>query len=119
MIANFKGNAYRWSLLAGVVIFLVGFVALTDAATIGRVEFNHAQAELMGRVEHFFMNNFRDVTWRKSVEWGQVSGAGVIVEASFQNMKPDPSQGAHFFHNLISFGVFYMTVRGKGSSRVD
>jgi Pyruvate phosphate dikinase, AMP/ATP-binding domain len=53
------------------------------------------------------------------VEWGMVSGAGVIVEASFQNMNPDPSQGAHFFHNLISFGVFYMTVRGKGSSRVD
>lgn len=72
MIANFKGNAYRWSLSAGVVIFLVGFVALTDAATIERAEVTHAQAELMGRVEHFFMNNFRDVTWRKSVEWGQV-----------------------------------------------
>jgi len=26
---------------------------------------------------------------------------------------------AHFFHNIISFGVFYLTVRGKGASRVD
>ena len=53
------------------------------------------------------------------VDWGMVSGARVIVEASFSNMNPDPSQGAHFYHNLISFGVFYMTVRGKGISRVD
>ncbi len=53
------------------------------------------------------------------VDWGMVSGARVIVEASFRDMNPDPSQGAHFFHNIISFGVFYLTVRGKGASRVD
>ena len=53
------------------------------------------------------------------VDWGQISGARVIVEASFRELNPDPSQGSHFFHNLISFGVFYLTVRGRGSSRVD
>jgi hypothetical protein len=34
-------------------------------------------------------------------------------------LNPDPSQGTHFFHNLISFEVAYLTVRGSGSSRVD
>ena len=53
------------------------------------------------------------------VDWGQISGARVIVESSFRELNPDPSQGSHFFHNLISFGVFYLTVRGRGSSRID
>jgi len=53
------------------------------------------------------------------VDWGQLSGARVIVEAPFGDTNPDPSQGAHFFHNLISLGVFYMTVRGRGNARVD
>jgi hypothetical protein len=48
------------------------------------------------------------------VEWGQVSGARVIVETSIKGMSPDPSQGAHFFHNLISLGVFYLTVTASG-----
>ncbi len=53
------------------------------------------------------------------VDWGQLSGARVIVEAPFRDLNPDPSQGAHFFHNLIAFGVFYLTIRGQGGSRVD
>ncbi len=53
------------------------------------------------------------------VDWGQISGARVIVEAPYRDLNPDPSQGAHFFHNLISFGVFYMTVRETGAGRID
>ena len=30
------------------------------------------QAELMGRVEHFLLNNYRDITARRSIEWGDV-----------------------------------------------
>jgi hypothetical protein len=30
------------------------------------------KAVMMGYVEHFLMNNFRDVTMRKSLEWGEV-----------------------------------------------
>ena len=52
------------------------------------------------------------------IDWGQISGARVIVETSIEGMNPDPSQGAHFFHNLISFGVFYLTAAGSGG-RVD
>ncbi len=48
------------------------------------------------------------------MDWGQISGAQVIVETSIKGMSPDPSQGAHFFHNLISLGVFYLTVTASG-----
>jgi hypothetical protein len=34
------------------------------------------KAEMMGRVEDFFLHNFRDVTWRKSLEWGDVNTEG-------------------------------------------
>jgi hypothetical protein len=45
------------------------------------------------------------------VEWGQISCARVIVEATLPEMSPDLSQGSHFFHNMISFGVYYLAVR--------
>ena len=50
------------------------------------------------------------------VEWGQIAGAKVIVETATKGMNPDPSQGAHFFHNLIGFGVYYLTVSPRGGS---
>jgi hypothetical protein len=53
------------------------------------------------------------------LEWGQIAGARVIVEATLPEMNPDLSQGSHFFHNLISFKVFYLSVRHSGSYRID
>lgn len=50
------------------------------------------------------------------VDWGQIGGARVIVETPIEGMAPDPSQGAHFFHNLIGFGVFYLTATARGGS---
>jgi hypothetical protein len=44
------------------------------------------------------------------VEWGHIAGAGVIVESTLPDMNVEPSQGAHFFHNLISFEVPYLCV---------
>ncbi len=44
------------------------------------------------------------------VDWGQIGGASVIVEATLPQMTPDLSQGSHFFHNLISFEVLYLSV---------
>ena len=52
------------------------------------------------------------------VTWSQVSGAKVIVEATLPNMNIEPSQGAHFFHNLSSFQVSYFTV-GQGVGSID
>ena len=44
------------------------------------------------------------------VTWNQISGARVIVESGFKDLRVDPSQGTHFFQNLSSSGVGYFTV---------
>jgi len=44
------------------------------------------------------------------VSWDQISGARVMVESDFKDMTVEPSQGTHFFQNLISFRVGYFTV---------
>ena len=46
------------------------------------------------------------------VAWEDISGAQVIVESSFRDMKVQPSQGSHFFHNLTTMRVGYFTVSG-------
>jgi hypothetical protein len=48
------------------------------------------------------------------VRWDQISGARCIVEAALPGLSPEPSQGSHFFHNLSSFQVCYLTVRPEG-----
>jgi len=44
------------------------------------------------------------------VNWEQIAGAKVIVETGFENIRVEPSQGAHFFHNLMSFNIGYLTI---------
>jgi hypothetical protein len=44
------------------------------------------------------------------VEWGQIAGAKTVIECGFEDFKVEPSEGSHFFHNMTSFGVGYMTV---------
>lgn len=44
------------------------------------------------------------------VNWGQVSGARVLVETGLASMNVELSQGSHFFHNLSSLGVLYLAV---------
>ncbi len=51
--------------------------------------------------------------------WPQISAARVIVEATLPEMNVDASQGSHFFHNMISFGVLYFTVRHTGGYAID
>ncbi len=53
------------------------------------------------------------------VAWSQISGARVIVEATLPKMSPDLSQGSHFFHNLLSFRIFYISVEHDGPYRID
>ena len=53
------------------------------------------------------------------VEWAQIASARVIVEASLPAMNVDMSQGAHFFHNLLSFRVAYFSVPGLDASGID
>jgi len=44
------------------------------------------------------------------VEWDEISGTRVIVEAGFRDFRVTPSQGSHFFQNLVAFQVGYFTV---------
>lgn len=52
------------------------------------------------------------------VKWNDISGAKLIAECGKANYQIDPSQGTHFFQNLTSFGVGYITLNpdlGDGS----
>jgi hypothetical protein len=53
------------------------------------------------------------------VDWGQICGAKIIVEATLPNMNVDPSQGSHFFHNISSFKVSYLSVRYDRDRAID
>ncbi len=53
------------------------------------------------------------------VRWGQICGARVIVEATLPEMDVEASQGAHFFHNISSFGVSYLTVHHRETAGID
>jgi hypothetical protein len=44
------------------------------------------------------------------VSWDQISAAQVIVETTLEDFLITPSQGTHFFQNLTSLGVGYLTV---------
>ncbi len=50
------------------------------------------------------------------VNWGDVSGAGVLVETSPRGRPIEMSQGSHFFHNLAAFSVPYACVPDGGET---
>jgi hypothetical protein len=43
-------------------------------------------------------------------KWDQISGARVIVEAAYGDFVVEPSFGTHFFQNLITFQIGYLTI---------
>jgi hypothetical protein len=47
------------------------------------------------------------------VRWPDISGVAAIVETTSENLKIDPSLGAHFFHNLAALGISYLCVTGR------
>ena len=54
------------------------------------------------------------------VRWSDISGARVIVEAGFKDLRVTPSQGTHFFQNLTSLNIGYLTVNEQsGDGFVD
>lgn len=44
------------------------------------------------------------------VRWGQISGVRVIIETALENFNIKPSQGTHFFQNMISRGIGYIDI---------
>lgn len=53
------------------------------------------------------------------VSWSHISGARVIVEATLPSLDVEPSQGAHFFHNVSGNGVGYLCVHHSESPGID
>ena len=43
------------------------------------------------------------------VKWDHISWARAIVETSLEDLDVDPSHGTHFFHNMTSLGIPYLT----------
>ena len=52
------------------------------------------------------------------VEWADISAVRLIAEVSADGRHIEPSQGTHFFQNLTSFGVGYLTIDGVTSREV-
>jgi len=96
------------------------------------LEKSRAIADELARVNRTFVASRRDYAllgfgrWGSSdpwlgvpVRWADISRARVIVESHGGRLHIDPSQGAHFFHNLLSFGVCYFTVTSGRPGDVD
>jgi hypothetical protein len=53
------------------------------------------------------------------VRWNDIAGVGAMVEASLEKLKADPSQGSHFFHNITSLGISYLTISDNDNDFLD
>lgn len=47
------------------------------------------------------------------VRWFDISGVGAIVETPLNDLNVEPSHGSHFFHNLVTLGISYISVSQK------
>ena len=50
------------------------------------------------------------------VVWKNISGVRAIIELRNNKIKADPSQGSHFFQNITSLGIHYVTVTEEPES---
>ncbi len=53
------------------------------------------------------------------VAWNDISNVGVMVETTIESIKADPSQGSHFFQNITSLGIAYITVSDNSEDFID
>ncbi len=47
------------------------------------------------------------------VQWSDISQVGAIIEVRGGLIRADPSQGTHFFQNITSLGIPYLTVNDR------
>ena len=52
------------------------------------------------------------------MSWAQISGVSVIIEAGLEDFNIDPSQGTHFFQNMTSLGIGYLSVPWSSNPEV-
>jgi CheY-like chemotaxis protein len=53
------------------------------------------------------------------VNWHDISGVGAIIESASDDLKADPSQGSHFFQNITSLGIGYLTISPNSSDYLN
>jgi hypothetical protein len=53
------------------------------------------------------------------VKWSDISAVKAVVETATAALKADPSQGSHFFHNITSLDISYLSASGNGKDFVD
>jgi CheY-like chemotaxis protein len=53
------------------------------------------------------------------VSWAAICGVGAMIETALPQLKADPSQGSHFFHNIATLDINYVTVRDSGEDFLD
>ncbi|PID40860.1 MAG: hypothetical protein CR984_01040 [Proteobacteria bacterium] len=53
------------------------------------------------------------------VSWADISGVGAMIETESEKLVAEPSQGSHFFHNITTLGINYITVHAAAGGRLD
>jgi len=53
------------------------------------------------------------------VIWSDIAGVKVIVETPYKDKYIDPSQGSHFFHDMIASQVLYLITKKEGDIKWD
>ena len=53
------------------------------------------------------------------VSWADISGVGAMIETKSDKLVAEPSQGSHFFHNITTLGINYITVARASNGRID
>jgi hypothetical protein len=53
------------------------------------------------------------------VGWRAISSVGAIIETGHPLLKAEPSQGSHFFHNIVSLGISYFNVTPNAPDRLE
>jgi len=112
-----------WDSIRDVVYVRPDRFAAKNTVTIAR-EIEAMNADLVQAGKQYVLIGFG--RWGSSdpwlgipVNWSQISGARVIVEATLPDMNVDPSQGSHFFHNITSFQVCYFSVHHDGKYSIN
>ena len=87
-------------------------------------ELDRANAELLEARRRYLLIGFgrwgtTDANAGIPADFGQISGAKVIVEAALPEVPHLLSQGSHFFHNITSFKIFYFSVPHDDACRID
>ena len=53
------------------------------------------------------------------VTWAEIAGVGAVIETFSPELKAEPSQGSHFFHNISTLGINYVTVSNDNQDFFD